>query len=138
MINSHYRREDVRRVAVLANIRGLDVGGVFAGCVGSVVAADTIACNVHVIEIRRQPGDGAVAVVTIVATRNMGLVLAGRRHAIVATATVPKYLRVVDREYRRENAGRMAVFAHVGRLYVRLVLANRNRTVVAADTITGS
>ncbi len=50
-------RPDVRRVAILTNIACLDVGRVFAGCVGAVVATGAIAGNVHVIEIRGQPAN---------------------------------------------------------------------------------
>jgi hypothetical protein len=32
----------------------------FAGGLGAVVAADTVAADVEVIEVRRQPGDAAV------------------------------------------------------------------------------
>jgi hypothetical protein len=53
VINSHHRRKHVRRVTVLADIRCLNMRRVFADCVGAIVAAGTVAGDIHMIEICR-------------------------------------------------------------------------------------
>ena len=53
VIDSDYRRPQVRGVAVFADIRRLNVRRSFAGCLGAVMAADAVAGDVQMIEIRR-------------------------------------------------------------------------------------
>ena len=53
VIDHHYRRKDISRVTVFANIGCLDVRRIFSGGVRAVMAANTIASNVDVVEIRR-------------------------------------------------------------------------------------
>jgi len=55
MVNREYGCEDVGVMAVLADIAGRDVREVFTRCVNTVVAVDTIARNVQVIKVGRQP-----------------------------------------------------------------------------------
>jgi hypothetical protein len=59
----------------------------FAGGLGAVVAADTVAADVEVIEVRRQPGDAAVAIIAGVVAGDVRRVLAGGGDAVVAGAT---------------------------------------------------
>ena len=51
MVNRVNRRPDIRIMAVLANIRRLDMRKVLANGFGTIVATDTIAGDAHVIEI---------------------------------------------------------------------------------------
>lgn len=50
----HWRKQNVV-VAVLADIRGCDVSRRFANGLGAIVAAHTIAGDIGVIEIGRNP-----------------------------------------------------------------------------------
>jgi len=86
---------------------------VFAGRFCAVMAADTVAGDVDVIEVRGQPADGAVTIVTSVTTGNMCQVFAYGDDAIMAGAASPDNLRVVNRHCRCENIGCVAVLAHV-------------------------
>ncbi len=52
MVDRKYRSEYIGVVAVFADIGGLNVRRAFTGRLGTVVAADTIARNVHMVEIR--------------------------------------------------------------------------------------
>ncbi len=70
-------------VTILANVGRQHVQWTLAGGVGTVVTANTIVDDIHVIEIRRHPGDARVAVVAVVAARNMGRVLAGGDCAVM-------------------------------------------------------
>ena len=108
---------------------------IFAGRFCAVMAAYAVAGDVDVIEVRGQPADGAVTIVTGVTTGNMRQVFAYRDDAIMAGAASPDNLRVVNRHYGCENIGRVAVLAHIGRLNVRHILARRVGAVVTANAI---
>ncbi len=53
VIDGQYGRKHVGRVAVLTDIRRLRVGRIFAGRICAVMAANTVARNIYMIEIRR-------------------------------------------------------------------------------------
>ncbi len=53
VVDREYRCPDIRRVAVFADIRGLNVGWRFAGGLDAVVAAHAIAGNTDMIEVGR-------------------------------------------------------------------------------------
>ena len=55
MVNSIHWREQNVVVAVLTDFRCLDMRGIFADCVGPVVAAEAISRDIDVIEIGRNP-----------------------------------------------------------------------------------
>ncbi len=58
MIDGENRRENVGVMAVLADIAGLDVRRVLAGRFHAVVAVDTVASDVDMVEVRGQPSRG--------------------------------------------------------------------------------
>ncbi len=51
MINGEGRGEDIRVVAVLADITGLNMSDIFTRRVHAIVAVDTIARDIQVIEV---------------------------------------------------------------------------------------
>ena len=69
--------------------------------------------DVHVIEVRRYPGDGGVAVIAIVATARCASVLACCGRSVVAGATGANHLGVVHRVCRRERHIVVAVLANI-------------------------
>ena len=83
VINSERRCPQIRRVAVLTDISGRDMRRRLADGLYAIVAADTIAGNIDVIEIRRQPGHRGMAIIAVNAARYMSRVLAGRDSAIM-------------------------------------------------------
>jgi len=85
------------------------MGRVLASRIRAVVAADAIAGDVDVIEIRRNPRSGGVAIVTIVAARDVRRVLARCDGAIVAGETCPDYLGVIHGVCRRPDYIVMAI-----------------------------
>lgn len=107
-------REHVGRVAILAHVRRQHVVLVLAGGVSAVMAAETVAGNVHVIEVGGQPGNRRVAVITVVAALNVIGTLAGSGYAVVARATGTDHLRVVNGVSRRPDAGRVAILTDIG------------------------
>ena len=71
-------------VAVLAYIRRIDVGQVFARRFGSVVATFTGINNACVIEICGNPRRRCMAIVAVITARHVRCMLAGRRGPVVA------------------------------------------------------
>lgn len=57
---------------------------VLASCDVAVVAANAITGDVGMVVRGRQPGNRRVAVIAVIAARDVRWMLAGRRHAIVA------------------------------------------------------
>ena len=124
-------------VTILTDVARLQMRQVFAGSIQAIVAACAIARNIQVVECRRSPGDGRVAVIAGIAAGEMCRVLAGRNYAIVTRATGADDLRMVDAKRGREYVGVMAVLANVARLNMRKVLANGVHAVMAVNAATG-
>ena len=53
VIDGHHRHEDIGAVAIFTDIRRLNMREILAGCVRAVMAADTVASDINVVEIRR-------------------------------------------------------------------------------------
>ena len=84
VIDSGRGRPGRRRMAALANVTGIHVIDILARGFGAVVALDTVADDVHVVEIGRYPGHCCMAVIAIIAAGDMGRVFAGRDQAVMA------------------------------------------------------
>lgn len=52
MVYRHYRRPNIRAVAILADVSCRRVSWAFAGRVGAIVTTDTVARDTCVVEIR--------------------------------------------------------------------------------------
>ena len=113
VINSHHRRKYISCVAVLTDIRSLNVCRVLAGCVGTVMAAGAVSGDIHMIEICWQPTNRTVAVVASVTAFNMGWVLTCGRYTVMAGATSTNYLGVIDNHHRRKHIRRVTVLADI-------------------------
>ena len=87
MVDCENRRKNITRVTVFAHIHGLNMGRILACCISSIVTTKAIASDVHVVKIRRQPGHGRMAIITIVAARYVCRIFPGRRKAIVTRTT---------------------------------------------------
>lgn len=122
-------------MAVLADVCCGDVGRVFTGRADAVVAIGAVVHDVRVIKIRRRPRNGRVAVVAVIATRNMGRVFAGSSYAIVTGATGSEYLGVVDGRDGTPLVTIVAILAGAGRLDVRLAFACRSSAVMATFAV---
>ena len=83
VVDGYDRRESIGGMAVLTHVRRLRVPRVLAGCIIAIVAAEAIARDIYVIEICRYPGHRTVAIVAVIATRNVVGCLAGRSDTIV-------------------------------------------------------
>ena len=89
-------RPDDRAVAVLADVSGLHVRRTLACGVAAIVATRTIVNDVGMVEGRRCPCNGRMAVVAVVAATDMRRVLAGRCHAVKTGTAGTEDLGVVD------------------------------------------
>ena len=137
VINGEHRHPDVGRVAVFANIRGLDVSWRLTCRIGTVMAAGAITRDIHVIKIRGQPANRGMTVVTVNSTVYMRRGLPGRYHTVMTRSAGSEYLGVIDGEGRLPYVRCMAVFADIGRLNMGERFAGGFNAVVAADTVTG-
>ena len=72
------------------------MGGVLARRIGAVVAADAIARDIDVIEVRRNPRNRCMTVIAVVAARDVRRVLARGGVAVVTGEAGPEDLRVVN------------------------------------------
>ena len=75
------------------------MGGILASRVSAIVAACAVARDVDVIEVGREPRDSRVAIVAVVATGDVGWVLAGRSNAVVTGITGSEHLGMIDSKY---------------------------------------
>ena len=71
MVDRKRRYPGIRRVTVFANNAGLNVIRIFSGGVYAVVATSTVARDVDMVEICRQPARRRMAVLAIFATANV-------------------------------------------------------------------
>ena len=109
----------------------------FAGRVRAVMAARTVAGDAQVIEVRRQPGDGAVTIVAIVAACDVRRVFPACGGAVMTGAARSQYLHVIDGHHRGPEIRGVAALADICRLNVRQAFAGRLRAVMAAYAIAG-
>lgn len=71
VIDADHGRKEVRRVAILTNVRRLHMVGDFADCINAIVATDAVVDDVGVIEKRRQPAVRLVTVITLLCGGNV-------------------------------------------------------------------
>ena len=96
VVNSHHGCEQIGGVAVLADIRCLNMVWVLTDSLCAIVTTDTVTRDAQVIEVRRQPAYCAVTVIAGIAAGDMRRVFANGNGAIVAGDTSANYLGVID------------------------------------------
>ena len=122
-------------MAVLADVGGLDVCRRLADGVCSIVAADAVVGDVHVVEIGRHPCGCCVAVIAAVTAWYVHRVFARRGYTVVTGSTAADNLTVVDSVCRRPDIGCMAVLTDVSALDVRWRLACRLCAIVTVKAV---
>ena len=137
VVNVEHRRPDSRCMAVFTDVRCKRVLRVFTGCNAAVVTANAITRYVRMVEGGGRPRDGGVAVITIVAARDMRWMFAGRRNAIVAGAATSQDLRVIYSIGRHPDINVVTVLANISGLHVCGILAGGGNTVVAVAAVAG-
>lgn len=135
MIDRVCGRPHIAVVTVFANVRGLNMGGMFASCLNAVVTTEAVPDDAGVIEVRRSPCHGRVTVITAIAAVDMCRMLARRHDSVMTGCAGTEYLCVIDDEHRREDIGAVAVFADIGCLNMCGILAGGFGAIVAVDTI---
>ena len=133
MINHVGRRPDDVVMAVLTDVGRIDVVRPLACRLGAVVAAEAVTRDIHMIEIRRDPRVGGVAIVTVVAARDVRRVFPGGDRAVVTGNAGTNDLDVVHCVGRRPDDVVVAVLADVGRVYVIRTFTSGRRAVVTGD-----
>ncbi len=123
------------RMTIFTDVVAIDVRRMFAGCIRAVVATGAIPHNSDVIERCRKPTDRGVAIVAIVAAVNMTDIFAVGNNTVMAGTAGANDLCVVNNNFWHEGDDVMAVLTDVRCLDMRIVLADRVRTVMATRTI---
>ena len=124
------RHPGIRFVAILTDIRCLDVSRGFAGCIRAIVTVDAITRNVDVIEIRGDPRRRRVAILAVVTAGYVCRCLAGGDGAIVAGTACTDNLVVIHAVGGSEYVRRVAILTDIRGLDVSRVLARCIGTVV--------
>jgi len=87
-------------MAILTDIRRLNVGKVFASGVDAVVATETTARDVVVIEEGGNPARGGVAVVAVVTASDVVGVFACRNGPVMTGSAGTQYLQMIYARHR--------------------------------------
>ena len=98
-------------VTVLASIRRSDVAWVLTGKIDAIVARETVARDTRMVEYGRHPKGTVMAVVTVVAGRDVTRWFACRGRAVVAGSTTAGHghvFHVVDGTPRRRRVAAVA------------------------------
>ena len=86
-------------MAILTNIRCLNVDRAFACGIAAVVAPDAIADVICMVEYRRYPGGSVVTVVALIAGHDMSRCFSGGLHTIVARPATAGHRRVIHERH---------------------------------------
>ena len=101
-------------MAILADIRRIDMRYIFTGCIRPVVATGAIARDVRMIESRGQPRRAAMAGFALRDCGGMVQRLAVRDAPVVTTAAATEHRAVVNPGDRAPLVGRVAVGTGIG------------------------
>ena len=131
MVDPSHVLECRGRVTVFADIRGVNVRGIFTRSVHAVVAGGAVAGYRTVIELGIAPRVGVVAVVASVRTLYVrgGFSLSNR--SIVTGATGTQDRVVINPRHILECRGRVTVFADIRGVNVRGIFTRSVHAVVA-------
>ena len=122
-------------VAVLADIACLNMCRILAGRFRPIVATGAIAGDADMIEVRRQPASGRVAIVAGIAARNVSRVFACCCVAVMTGSARAEYLCMVDRRRRHKRECAVAVFTDVAGRYVCQIFSDGGCSIVATNAI---
>jgi len=122
-------------MAILADVGRQNVILIFTGRVCTVVTANAIAGDIRMIEIRRHPRHGRVAIIAVVSAGNMRWVLACRDGAVMTGYASTDNLRVINYHNRLKERCAVAIFTDVAGQHVILIFPNRVRTIVTTNAI---
>jgi len=136
VIHPDSRRPHGHAVARLASIGGSqDVPVALSGSLHAVVATLAVARDAHVIKIRRDPGIGSMAIVTVLLAGDVIGVLAGGLHSVMTGGAGTEHLEVINAGGRHPQGCAMATLANLGRLDMGGILAGGGHAIVTANTI---
>lgn len=86
-------------MAAFAAVAGIDVGGVLAGGGRTVMAADTTARHIGMIECRSRPAGGAVTILAVIAAGHMARRFSIRDLVVMTGNTASDDRSMVDPEH---------------------------------------
>jgi len=122
-------------MTIFADVRGRSMRLRLADRIDRVVATYTVAGNVVVLKIRRQPAIGGVAIFTGIATLNVILRFTIHDGIVMAARAATQDLQVIDAHDRDECYCRMAIFADACRCDVRRIFSGCAYPIVTTHAI---
>ena len=137
VVDHDYRAPGDRRVAGFTDIRCQRMHRALTRCINAVVAAKTVVGDIGVIEVRRYPGYSCMAIIAVIAARDMPGILAVRNSAVMAGHARSQHLRVIHPVGRFPEDVVVAVFAHVGCRNVHRALTGGVYAVMATNAVAG-
>ena len=138
VVDRKHGRKDIGRMAVLADVAGLNVSLVLAGRLSAVMAADAVVGDVYMVESCGPPGDRRMAVIAGITARYVRRVLAGCDAAIMTGAADADDLSVINRKRGCKDIGRVAILADIAGLNMRRrIFASSIHAVMAVDAVAG-
>lgn len=137
VIHPQYRYPRGIAMAILADIGGLDVAGMFASGRRAVVTTRTVAADAAVIEIGRHPAVGGVAQITGIVTRHMVGRLAGSGGTVVAAKARTDDGIVIDTQDRYPGRIAVTVLTYVTGLDMACMLTGGGTAVMATEAVCG-
>lgn len=135
VIHPLYGLPHCRDVAVFAHVGGLNVAQAFAGRVRTVMASTAAADNIGMVENRRKPAVGGMAVVTIVTAGKVCRGLAAGNDIVVAGNASTDDLRVIYCNGWLPERRAVTVLTGIGRLNMRHASAACFVAVMAIKTV---
>lgn len=124
-------------MTVFTDVRRENMRRAFTGRIGTVVAADAVVRDVHMVEVRWKPRYGRVAVVAVITAGDVCRMFTLRRYTVMAGDARADDLGVINDIGRCECHVVVAVLADVSGVDMRGVLADRIGAVMAAHTVVG-
>ena len=137
MVNEIRGRPDSGVVTVFTHIGGLYVCQILAGGCSTVVAANAVTGDAHMVEVRRPPANRRVTIVTGIAAVYVRRMFASRNEAVMTGATGAHHLCVVNGKDWRKHVGVVTVFTNIAALYVGQAFAGSVGAIVAIDAVAG-
>ena len=122
-------------MAIFAKVARTDVIVVLAERVCTVMTAKAITRYACMVEIGRQPGDRCMAVIAVIAARNMFRILSERDRAVMAGSASSNDLGVIDGHDRLKESNAVAILANVSRRNMILSFTRSTGSIVATSTI---
>jgi len=114
VVHDYHGIPQVSAMTIFTDVSRADVVQALTGRSDTIVAVTTaLGSNILMIEIRRYPASGTVAVIALCGGWQMIQILAHGSNTVMTTATGAQHLEVINRYYGIPQVGAVTVFTDV-------------------------